>query len=60
MKYLPNDMKHPFTNRNLADSLEIPIKLARMITYSLRKMTLLKIVKKAGNTLHFDSNQIDF
>ena len=54
LDFIPNNVKFPFTNQNLANSLNISIKLARMMTYSLRRMNLLKVVRKAGRTYLFN------
>lgn len=43
----------PFTNQNLSNSLGITLKLARKITYSLRRMNILEISEKIGNTYLF-------
>ncbi len=56
LEFLPKELKIPFSNQNLANSLNISIKLARKMTYSLRKMNLLKVVKKAGNAYLFNIN----
>jgi len=56
LEFLPKELKIPFSNQNLANYLDISIKLARKMTYSLRKMNLLKVVRKVGNTFLFNIN----
>lgn len=51
---IPDDLIRPFTNRQLADILKCPVKLAQKITYTLRKMELLEIVDKQGNAFTFN------
>ena len=51
--FIPNNLEIPFSNQNLANSLNISIKLARMMTYSLRRMNLLKVVRKVGRSFLF-------
>ncbi len=53
MAVIPADLQRPFTNRQLADKLKCPVKLAQKITYTLRKMDMLEIVGKQGNALQF-------
>jgi len=38
LKILPKNLPNPFSNKNLAQSLGIPINQSRKMTYSLRKM----------------------
>ena len=54
LKLLPDNLNVPFTNRNLANDLKKPIKLASMTTYSLRKMGLLEVVGKKERSLLFN------
>ena len=51
---IPDDLNVPFTNRNLANYLKKPIKLAGMTTYSLRKMGLIEVVGKKERSLLFN------
>jgi hypothetical protein len=46
LKILPKNLPNPFSNRNLAQSLGIPINQSRKITYSLRK---IGTITHAGN-----------
>jgi len=54
--FIPNELKKPFTNQTLSTWLNIPINLARIMTYSLRKMNLLNVVGKLGNRYLFNLN----
>jgi len=53
LKFLPEKLDNSFTNRILAKKLKISIRLARKITYCLRKMNLLTIVDKKKRELLF-------
>lgn len=46
--------ERPFTNKQLAQSAKIPIKLAQQTTYTLRHANLLHIAGKQGNSLLYD------
>ena len=54
LDFIPDKLKIPFSNQNLANSLKVSIKLARMMTYSLRKMNLLKVDGKVGKAYLFN------
>ena len=54
--FIPSELKKPFTNQTLSNCLNITINLARMMTYSLRKMNLLNVVGKLGNSYLFNLN----
>jgi hypothetical protein len=56
LDFIPDKLKIPFSNQNLANTLKIPIKLARKMTYSLRKMNLLKVDGKVGKAYLFNLN----
>lgn len=47
-------VERPFSNRQLAQSANIPIKLAQQTTYTLRHAELLVIKDKQGNSLLYD------
>jgi hypothetical protein len=53
LRFLPNDMVEPFTNKLLATKLGISIKLAQKITYCLRKMDAISVVGKKRKELLF-------
>lgn len=47
---IPSDIKIPFTNHELAKKLKQTVSLTRKMTYSLRKMGVLRVVGKKGNS----------
>jgi hypothetical protein len=53
LKFLPENLDGSFTNKILAKNLRISIKLARKITYCLRKMNLLTIAGRKKRELLF-------
>ena len=53
LRFLPSDLKRPFTNRSLADQTEVSIYLTRKMTYCLRKMGAIIRVGKKGRELAF-------
>jgi hypothetical protein len=53
LKFLPDNLDDSFRNKILAKNLRISIRLARKITYCLRKMNLLIIVGKKKRELLF-------
>ena len=53
LKFLPDNLGESFTNKVLANNLNIPIRLTRKITYCLRKMNLLTIQGKKKRELLF-------
>ena len=54
LSLLPMGLPKEFSNRQLSSELKIPNNLARKMTYSLRKMGLLKTVGKNGNAYLFN------
>ncbi|MFX0024339.1 MAG: hypothetical protein ACFE9S_18620 [Candidatus Hermodarchaeota archaeon] len=54
--FIPRNISIPFTNKELAEKLKKPLRLAQKVSYCLRKMDMLKIVGKNGNALLFDFN----
>jgi hypothetical protein len=53
LKVLPEDLRDPFSNRNLAKSLRIPINQSRKMTYALRKIGTITYVGKNRNQMLF-------
>jgi len=53
LRFLPSDLKRPFTNRSLVDQTGVSINLTRKMTYCLRKMGAIKGVRKNGRELIF-------
>lgn len=51
LQFIPKDLKKPFTNSELAKALRVNPRVARRITYCLRKMSALRVVGKEGNAL---------
>lgn len=54
LKLLPQDLPSPFTNRMLAERMGISIHITRKMTYSLRKLGLIKKVGKERNAFLFE------
>ncbi len=52
-KVLPEDLPEPFSNRNLAESLGIPVNQSRKMTYALRKIGTITCVSKNRNQMFF-------
>jgi len=53
LKIMPKNLPNPFSNRNLAESLGIPINQSRKITYSLRKIGTITHVGNNRNQMLF-------
>lgn len=53
LKFVPEDLSDPFSNRDLAKSLGIPINQSRKMTYVLRKIGIITYVGKNRNQLLF-------
>jgi hypothetical protein len=53
LKYLPEGLVEPFSNKNLADSLGSKVAIARKMTYCLKRMGVIEEVGKKGNELLF-------
>ena len=53
LELLPEDLPHPFSNRNLAESLGIPVSQSRKMTYVLRKIGTITYVSKNRNQMLF-------
>jgi len=53
LKVLPEDLPDPFSNRNLAESLGIPINQSRKMTYALRKIGTITYVGKNRKQMLF-------
>jgi hypothetical protein len=54
IRFLPEDLPRPFSNKDLARGLGRSIYLARKVSYCLKKMGLIKEVGKKGNELLFE------
>lgn len=53
---LPQNIKQPFTNKDLASKLGISNSLAGKMSYTLRKMGILNLVGKSANSFLFMKN----
>ncbi|MFH1328600.1 MAG: hypothetical protein ABIH76_07165 [Candidatus Bathyarchaeota archaeon] len=53
LKVLPGDLPNPFSNRNLANRLGIPVNQSRKMTYVLRKIGTITYVGKNRNQMLF-------
>jgi len=53
LRFLPNNLIHPFTNKEFAKLSGVSINLARRITYCLRKMGAITPTGKKGKELIF-------
>ena len=54
LELLPRSLPAPFTNKDLAISLNIPARLAGKITYTFRKMDLITVIGKQGRSNLFN------
>jgi hypothetical protein len=57
LRVLPKDLPDPFSNRNLSESLRIPINQSRKMTYSLRKIGTIKHAGRNGRQMLFRTLQ---
>jgi hypothetical protein len=48
---IPDSLKRPFTNRDLAGALERPLNIAQTMTYTLRRIGAVSEVGKRGNAI---------
>jgi len=53
LRVLPKDLPDPFSNRNLSESLRIPLSQSRKITYSLRKIGTITHAGRKGRQMLF-------
>lgn len=53
LRFLPEELPTPFSNKDLALLMGEPVRIVRMLTYSLRKCGVAKVVGKKGNELLF-------
>ncbi|WP_205502279.1 hypothetical protein [Rufibacter psychrotolerans] len=53
LQFLPPTLPQPFSNKDLAQALGLPLHRCRQITYCLRKMAALELAGKKGNELLF-------
>jgi len=50
LRLIPDTIEKPFTTKTLSEALMIPRRLVQKMTYCMRKMGILKIVGKEGNS----------
>ncbi len=55
LRFLPEGLVRPFSNKTLSVALSLPIHRCRQITYCLRKMEVIQVVGKQKNELLFES-----
>ncbi len=53
LRFLPESLPHPFSNRDLSESLGIPMSQCRRMTYSLRRIGIITCVAKKRNQMLF-------
>ena len=56
LAFIPTAIAQPFSNKQLAASLQLPLHRCRQITYCLRKMEAITVVGKNRNELLFSSD----
>ncbi len=54
LSLIPKRLEFPFTNYELSKALQKSIRLARMMTYCLRKSNILKVIGKKGKAFLYD------
>lgn len=55
LRFIPEDVPRPFSNKTLSAALLLPLHRCRQITYCLRKMEVITVVGKQRNELLFDA-----
>ncbi len=53
LQFLPPHLKFPFSNKELADALNVRIHEAQKITYAFKQMQLIRLDHKKGNRQYF-------
>jgi hypothetical protein len=53
LRVMPKDLPNPFSNRDLAENLRIPISQSRKMSYSLRKIGIIEHAGKDRNQMLF-------
>jgi hypothetical protein len=53
LRFIPDSLKEPFSNKTLAKEALIPIRKSRKITYCLKKMNVIREIGKNRNELLF-------
>lgn len=55
LRFIPEHLPRPFSNKTLSAALALPLYRCRQITYCLRRMGALEVVGKQRNELLFDT-----
>jgi hypothetical protein len=50
---IPDGIEQPFSNKSLAQAMEVPVAIAQKITYCYRRMDIIELSGKKGNELLF-------
>jgi hypothetical protein len=53
LRVMPKDLPNPFSNRDLAENLRMPISQSRKMTYSLRKIGTIEHAGRNGRQMQF-------
>ena len=53
LRFLPSGLAEPFTSRQLSEASGFSLRLARRVTYVLRKMGALRVVGKEGQAWRY-------
>ncbi|WP_062542074.1 hypothetical protein [Rufibacter tibetensis] len=60
LQFLPSTLPQPFSNKDLAKALRLPLHRCRQITYCLRKMEAIAVVGKNRNELLYCIASVPF
>ena len=58
LSFIPPDLKAPYSTKELAESIDQPRWIAQKMAYCLRRMGVIDIVGKNGNSLLYSSSNI--
>ena len=53
LKLLPEELHETFTNKELAKSKKVSVRIAQQITYCLRRSGMIRVIEKRGRELVF-------
>lgn len=54
LRFLPNHLSPPFSNKDLAEAVGVSVRKARKMTYCLRRMGAIRLARKRGRELLFE------
>lgn len=57
LRFIPDGIQSPFTNKSLAQALGVPSRTAQKVTYTLKHMGVIKEIGKEGSSLRFEVNR---